>query len=229
MQPLRPIAPNIWTADGPPVNALGPVVLPTRTVVVRLRNGTLWINSPVAAERSAMESVAELGEVAHLVAPTKLHLWRLPAWGAAFPKAQLWGPPGAREKGVALTGTLGDAPPAVWSGDLDQIVFRGNLFLEEVEFYHSASRTLIFTDFIQNYPPLEGRPVRNAVLRAAGVLGGGVPRDVRLTFFKRAEGRESLDKLLAWEFDRLVPAHGAVVERNAHLLVEDAFRWLGRS
>ncbi len=44
----------------------------------------------------------------------------------------------------------GTGHPA-WDDDLDQIVFKGKTLIEEAEFFHQKSRTLILTDFVQNY------------------------------------------------------------------------------
>ena len=38
--------------------------------------------------------------------------------------------------------------------------------------------------------------------------------------------RRSLEKLLSWDFDKLVIAHGVCVEKDAKPFVERAFRWL---
>ena len=94
-------------------------------------------------------------------------------------------------------------------------------------FLHKLSRTVILDDLIQNIPPLEGRPIRNAVFRLAGVAypEGGVPRDGDL-FVHRAVARRSLEKLLSWDFDKLIIAHGPCVETDAKPFVERAFSWL---
>jgi hypothetical protein len=44
---------------------------------------------------------------------------------------------------------------------------------------------------------------------------GGVPLDIRLSFTNRDLARRSLEKLLSWDFDKLVIAHGACIEKNA--------------
>jgi hypothetical protein len=225
---MRDFGSDIWVADGPPVRALGPVTLPTRMIVARLSDGSLWINSPVEGSTTVMESIASHGPVKHLVAPTPLHVWRLASWKAFFPQAMLWGPPMRRAgRGrIAFDGILGDTPPAEWSADIDQAVFRGNVLLDEVEFFHKRSRTLIFTDFIQNYPALPHRPIRNSVLHFAGVLGGGVPRDIRMSFTSKSLARQSLSSILSWDFDKLVVAHGDCIERDAKPFVERALSWL---
>ncbi|HTX03516.1 MAG TPA: DUF4336 domain-containing protein [Candidatus Acidoferrales bacterium] len=84
MNELQEFGTDIWIADGPPVNALGPVKLPTRMIVVKLSDGSLWINSPVSATTEEMQSVAHIGSIRYLVAPTPLHLWRLNRRKRAF-------------------------------------------------------------------------------------------------------------------------------------------------
>ena len=162
-------------------------------IVVKLADDSLWINSPVAASPEDMQMVAQLGPVRYLVAPTPLHAWRLPAWQAAFPAAEIYGTP-----------ANGDA----WKSDLDQVLLGGNAFVRELEFFHPKSGTLIFTDFIQNYR-----------------LWGGVPLDIRLSFTRRDLARQSLSKILSWDFDKLIVAHGNCIDRNAKQFVERAFSW----
>ncbi|HTV56095.1 MAG TPA: hypothetical protein VMI06_14425, partial [Terriglobia bacterium] len=87
---------------------------------------------------------------------------------------------------------------------------------------------VVLDDLIQNHPELTGRPLRNAMLKLAGVAypNGGVPLDIRLSFTNRKVARQSLQKLLAWDFDKLIIAHGVCIEKGAKPFVERAFRWL---
>ena len=217
MDPLRRFAKDIWIADGPAVRFLG-IRFPTRMIVVRLGDGSLWVNSPVSATRGEAESLEDIGPVAHLVSPTPLHDWRLKQWAEFFPRARVW-----------KASALDDAPPAAWSADIDQLLFRGSFVLSEAEFLHKPSRTLIMGDFIQNYGFERGRPLLNALKRFGGVLGGGAPRDLRFSFVgtrRRRLGAESLRKLLSWDFDKVIIAHGEPTSDNARALVERSFAWL---
>lgn len=214
---LRRFGKDIWTADGPAVRFYG-VPLPTRMIVVKLNDGTLWVNSPVAATRAQASQLDELGRVAHLVSPTPLHDWRLDQWATFFPHARVW-----------KARALGDAPPDAWKGEIDQVRFRGSILLSETEFFHPSSRTLIVADFIQNYAFERGRPVLNALKRLGGVLGGGSPLDLRLSFVgrrRRCLGKESLRALLRWDFERVIIAHGDLPAEDARAFVERSFRWL---
>jgi hypothetical protein len=230
MPNLEKFAENLWMVDGPSVRNFG-IPLPTRMIVIRLTDGTLWVNSPVSTPTHELDRIKALGPVRYLVAPSQLHLWRLEEWRELFPDAEPWGPPKVpkRFKQLPLAGVLQDAPPDCWAQDLDQTLFKGNCFLEELAFYHKKSRTLIMTDFIQNHPIPAGRPILSVIWKLAGVAypAGGVPVDIKLSFTDRKLARRSLAKLLSWDFDKLVIAHGVCVDRDAKPFVKKAFRWLG--
>jgi hypothetical protein len=127
---------------------------------------------------------------------------------------------------MPVANELSDESPAQWAQDLDQVVFRGNVFLDEVEFLHKKSRTLIFADFIQNYSAQENRPLVNALMNLGGVLEGGVPRDIRLSFTAKSLARRSLDKILSWDFDKVIVAHGDCIDSYAKTFLQKAFLWL---
>jgi hypothetical protein len=131
---------------------------------------------------------------------------------------------------LPFTGILGELAPEDWADDIDQLAFKGNPLIEEVVFFHKQSRTVILDDLIQVHPILKGRPLRNVLIRMGGVAypHGGVPLDIRLTFIRRNLARQSLQKLLSWDFDRLIIAHGPCIEKDAKAFVERAFRWLAR-
>jgi hypothetical protein len=42
----------------------------------------------------------------------------------------------------------------------------------------------------------------------------------------RRAARESLERILAWDFDRVIVAHGDVQERGGHALLRDGYAWL---
>ena len=233
MAALSVFGENIWIVDGPDVRDMG-VMFTTRMAVVRLSDGSLWVNSPVSVPFDTLKRITELGPVRYLIAATPRHVWRLAAWHALFPAAQLWAPrttPFTLNKGhLPFTGILGDEPPQAWKDDFDQLAFKGNPLIEEIVFFHKQSRTVILDDLIQIHPMVKGKPFRNALWKLEGVASpdGGVPLDIRLSFTNRELARRSLEKLLSWDFDKLIIAHGACIEKGAKPFVKHAFRWLVR-
>lgn len=231
MPGMHAFAPNVWIIDGPTVRDFG-MLFPTRMTVVSLADGSLWIESPVSVPFEMLKQIAEWGPVRYLVAATPRHVWRLAAWHTLFPDAQLWVPRPTLftlQKGhLPLTGTLTDTEPRDWSLDFDQLAFRGNPLIEEVLFFHKVSRTVILGDLIQMHPRVKGKPFRNVLFQLEGVASppGGVGLDFRLFFTNRKLARRSLDTLLSWDFDKLIIAHGACIEKDAKSFVEQAFQWL---
>ena len=230
---LEPIAfaKNIWIADGPDVRDMG-VMFTTRMTIVKLSDGSLWLESPVSVPFETLKRITALGPVRYLVATTPRHVWRLEQWHSLFPEAQLWVPrptPFTLNKGhLTFTGVLSDTPHHDWENDFDQLAFKGNPFIEEAMFFHKQSRTVILGDLIQIHPIAKGKPFRNALFKLEGVANpnGGVGLDIRLSFTNRNLARRSLEKLLSWDFDKLIIAHGACIEKDAKPFVERAFRWL---
>jgi Domain of unknown function (DUF4336) len=230
---IQAFAKNVWIIDGPHVRDFG-VMFTTRMTVVKLVNGSVWVDSPVPVPFDTLKRITELGPVRYLVAATPRHVWRLEAWHTQFPEAQLWAPrttPFTLKKGhLPFTGILRDAPNHDWADDFDQLAFKGNPLIEEVLFFHKESRTVILDDLIQIHPLVKGKPLRNALFNLAGVAypHGGVALDIRLSFIHRNLARRSLEKLLSWDFDKLIIAHGDCIEQDAKPFVEQAFHWLGR-
>jgi len=224
---------DVWIIDGPTVRDMG-VMFTTRMTIIRLSDGAIWVNSPVTAPFDTLKRITELGPVRYLVAGTPRHAWRLAAWHTLFPEAELWAArttPLTLKKGhPPLTGILGDEPPQAWKNDFDQLAFKGNPLIEEVFFFHRRSRTVILDDLIQIHPMVKGKPFRNALWKLAGVASphGGVGLDIRLSFTNRNRARRSFEKLLSWDFDKLIIAHGACIDSDAKPFVKHAFRWLAR-
>jgi len=231
MSSLRSFGENIWTVEGPMVRDMG-AWFTTRMTVVKLSNGSIWIESPVPVSSDTLEEIKELGHVKYLVAATPRHVWRLDAAQMLFPDAQLWASQRTRltlqHGDLPITGFLTDSPPSDWVDDFEQLVFKGNRFLSEVLFYHKKSHTVILNDLIQINKKVKGKPLTNFIFRLAGVLypNGGVSRDLRKTFTKHDLALQSLETLLSWDFDKLIIAHGDCIETDAKSFVEEKFRWL---
>jgi hypothetical protein len=231
MSDLSAFAESVWIVEGPSVRDMG-VMFTTRMTVVRLCDGSLWVDSPVSVPSETLKRITELGPVKYLIAATPRHVWRLSAWHMLFPEAQLWAPrptPFTLTKGsLPFAGILSDEPLQAWKNDFDQLAFKGNPLIEEILFFNRPSRTVILDDLIQVHPMIQGRPFRNSLIRLGGVAypHGGVPLDIKLTFIHRDLARQSLRKFLSWDFDRLIIAHGPCIEKDAKAFVERAFRWL---
>ncbi len=235
----KPLGENIWIVDGPlvrmSVGAGLSIPFPTRMVVIRLASGALFVWSPTQLSDALRERVRALGDVRHLISPNKIHYAHVGAWKRAHPGAIAWASPGVRERAAAqgidapFDRDLGDAPEPAWAAEIDQMVFRGSRYLEEVVFFHRASRTLVLADLVENFEPDKLGPPLRALARLGGVLhpDGKTPADLRATFTgRKALARASYERMRAWEPERVVIAHGRWYERDGARELDRAFRWL---
>lgn len=230
MGALTPLGEGLFVLDGPPARDMG-MPFTTRMSVVRLRDGSLWVSSPVPLPFDVLSELASLGPIRYIVSATPRHFWRLNRWHTLFPDAELWSSPitpfTLKRGDLPLTGVLGDLVPAAWSHDLDHVVLGGRMLAESV-FFHRSSATLLIEDVIQIHEPLPGHPLSNTVFRLDGVAApaGGVSRDIRLAFRPRGVERAAVQRILDWPVETVVLAHGPVITRDARRFLENAFEWL---
>ncbi len=223
---LTPLAPDLWELNAP-MTVIG-MALGHRMTIARLPEGSLWLHSPVAHSPALATELAKLGPVAHIVAPNAMHDTHLESWFAACPTAQFHGAKGFAKfrPDLKFTATLSDATPPGWSATFDQLMLRGMPRLNEVVFLHRASRTLILTDLVFNLSadmPLLSR----VLLRINGCYDClAVSRLLKTTIKDRTALRTSLDRMLAWDFDRVVVSHGRNLESGAKDALRSALAFL---
>ncbi len=227
---LQPFAADLWIADGSVAEVAG-FRYPTRMAVIRLAGGGLAIWSPIQLTEDLRAAVAALGPVRHLIAPNSLHHLHLGPWKAAFPDALLHAAPGLRERraDLAFDADLTDVPHPDWAGDLEQMLVGGNAITTEVVFFHRASRTVLFTDLIQQFRPGWFSGWRALVARLDRMTGPEpqVPNKFRLAFTDRRAARTALARIRAWPAERVLMAHGAPVTGDGAAFIARAFAWLG--
>jgi hypothetical protein len=226
---LKPFGPDIWVADGSQVSVAG-FHYGTRAAVIRLSDGGLFIWSPIKLTENLRAEVDALGEVKHIVPPNSLHHLFVDEWQSAYPAAKVYAPPGlrAKRKDIGFDDDLADEPAAAWSGDLDQVIVRGNRITTEVVFFHRKSATVLFTDLIQQFPSNWFSGWRGIVARLDLMTEPEptVPRKFRVMFRDRRAARASIGRILAWPAERVLMAHGTPVERDGRAFIDRAFGWL---
>jgi hypothetical protein len=205
--------------------------------VLRLPGGEMLLWSPVEPTEKLRSQIDGLGPVAHLVSPNRLHYVHIGAWKKLYPAATTWASPGVRERaqsqGVAMTfdADLSDAAEGAWTEALDQAVFRGSRFLEEVVFFHRPSRTLIVADLIENFEPEKLNAAMAITMRLLGAThpDGKANLNFRMTFVGRHDiAPASLARMTAWTPDKVIVAHGRCYEGDGEREIRRAFGWLDR-
>lgn len=222
---MRQWSQRVWIAEAP-LRFYG-VPFGTRMTVVQLAEGGLFVHSPLEPTPALRAALDALGTVRCVVSPNKLHHRFLGAFGAAYPEARYFAPPGLAEKRPDLhfDAVLGDASEPAWAEDLDQIVLRGSRVMQEVLFFHAASCTLIVADLCEHFGPWSP-PLTRLVARLANMYGKPrMPPDWQRTFRDLETARACFERILAWDFDRVILAHGGLLERDARAIFRSAYAW----
>jgi len=176
---LTPVSlPGVYTADRPFL--WNKIDVGGKMTVIQLQNPSnskpsLWIHSPVALDESLIQALGTLGEVEHIVSPNYEHVKYAKQWSEYYTNAKVWGCPGLCERinDVNWFGEIPydirppkddncmeDLPEGFWDVNELQPIhvnceknpFTGKPFFNEVIFYHTPSKSLLFTDLYWNYP-----------------------------------------------------------------------------
>lgn len=226
---LEEFGPSLYLADGPTVSFYG-FPYPTRMAVARLSDGTAWIWSPISLTEELASEVEAKGPIRYIVSPNKIHHLFLGEWAERWPEARMYAPPGlARKKPeIRFDAELGDEPDVAWADDIDQVIFHGSFAMEEVVFFHRASRTAIICDLIQRHAEENMSGWIGKLMRLDSLVGehGSTPREWRASFLRRAPARAAREKLLGWKPDRLIIAHGECAQSGATAIIEEALSWI---
>lgn len=235
---LKWVGEDIWLVDGPIVQMSmygAKLPFPTRMTIVRLSNGELWCHSPTELTPELKAQIDSLGPVRHLISPNKIHYAHIGAWARAYPDAIAWASPGVRDRvaqqkiEVSFNADLDNKPPLHWVEDLDQLIFRGSRFMDEVVFFHRKSATLILTDLIENFELDKVGKWLGCLMKLVGIADpdGKTALDLRMTFWRQKEqSRSCLKRMLQWNPEKVILAHGRWYENNGAAELRRAFRWL---
>ncbi|MFP3384733.1 DUF4336 domain-containing protein [Tritonibacter sp. SIMBA_163] len=231
---LTPLGEDIWIVDGPTIDFYR-IPFPTRMTVIRLANGDLFLHSPIAYTEALAEELKRLGTIRHLVSPNWIHYAYIADWQRNCADTIAWASPGVRERAqshkveITFDRDLEDGPATDWSGEIDQLIVRGSKVHTEVVFFHQKSHTLVLTDLIENMHgkdlPLWIRPFA----WVAGILApnGKMPLDIWMSFSgNRDKLRDALTRMLDWQPNIVVLAHGDILRENAPQRLREGFRRL---
>ena len=220
---------------------------------VRLQSGALAVFSPVALTPDVRATLQSLGNnVQYLTALDFEHHIFISEWAKAFPKAQLLGPDGLPEKREKSQETAGTKFQHIWTQknkadlsvgpefdrefDYEYVGSHGN---KELVFFHKPERTLIEADLMFNLPATE-QYSKTREGATTGILTklfiGLMSAEGTATWQKRflwyaasspdrPDFNRSIRKIDSWDFQRIIPCHGDVIESGAKGIFKKVFNW----
>lgn len=209
-----------------PMPALG-IDFKRNVTLLRLRDGRVVIHSTAAFNERDLAVIKGFGEPVWLVDATLLHDTFAKKGRAALIGTSYLAPSGfAKKTGISTEALF--PPPADWAGEIDVLRIEG-IRTNEHALFHRRSRTLVVADLFFSFPSeMHGWPrffVRH-IMRLPRLFGVSVFLR-RLMISDKQAFADSMNVLLAWNFDRLIVAHWEPIEKDAKRKVEQALRDAG--
>ncbi|KAL2003859.1 hypothetical protein VTN02DRAFT_1881 [Thermoascus thermophilus] len=195
------------------------------------------------------------GNLKYIAAPDLQHHIHVTAWKEAFPEAQILAPHGLWEKRQSHSdpATRNTEFTHIFTpqdrGQQKKISEEFNSEFEveyvdghasrELVFLHKPSRTLIEADLLFNLP------AREQYSKTEGGYNSGIMTKIMIPLLStkppvtwqkrfiwhltatadRDAFRESMKRIDTWDFDRLIPCHGDVIETGAKSVFRNVMEW----
>ncbi|KAH8701839.1 beta-lactamase-like protein [Talaromyces proteolyticus] len=248
---IRQVTPEITTFSVP-FTRLGLIKFGGRGTLVKLATGNMLVVSPVALSPEVQQTIASQGgQIKYIAAPNFEHHLYLSAWKKAFPDAEIIAPEGLHEKrqnnpdqkDTHFTHILTKAKKHDIhiseefdkEIDIEYVDGHGN---KEIVFLHKPTKTMIQADFIFNLPANEQysrtdeSPTSGIWTKLLGPLGSTSPPATwqkRFVWYVTAKDRKSMTESVArintWDFDRIIPCHGDVIESGGKPVFQNIFEY----
>ena len=214
----------------------------TRSVAVKLEDGSVLLWSPLDFGDQEAERIEALGEVRRLVSPNLYHHLFFGHAQQRWPRAVAWGPEGLEAKRPDLTldrllgrkAGFGEADAQVegyagaaedeWPPEFVALPIEGMPSFREWVLLHRPSRTLLVADLVFHRPRAHNTFTR-MFFRLAGTYERFAQSRLFLSFVRDKDAyRRSIEAVLDQDFDRLVMAHGDVIDAGARDRLAEALR-----
>ncbi len=224
---MKKLDDDLWVVDWRPVLP-GGVDFPARMTVVRLPDGSLWLHSACTIDDTLAAQLAELGPVRHIVVPSLFHDLGGAGAKARYPDATLWSAPGWSTPAGVDAVELADGAPEAWGGVIEGMRIAGAPRVNEVVFHHRPSKTLVVCDLVFNLDERFGC-LLGAFFSMLGVNGRfALSRSWKVWFVRdKPAASAAVQRVLAWDFERLIVGHGEVLEQRAKERLREALSWFG--
>ncbi|KAL7943625.1 hypothetical protein V8C42DRAFT_328020 [Trichoderma barbatum] len=248
---VRRVSRNITTVSIP-FAQLGLLKTGGRTTIVQLQSGSLVVISPVQLTDIVREAlIATNGPVEYIIAPNLEHYMHIGSWKAEFPSACLIVPEGLPEKCAKKLGLSQEIFDIIYtvlenqkhiSEEFDNefdVQYIDSIDSHEIVLFHKSTRTVIEADLLFNVPATEQfsksseSPTSGLLTKLISpVFSAKYPAtwQKRLAWYilgakDRVAFATSLQRINSWDFDRIIPCHGDVIEGGAKKVFGTIFEW----
>jgi hypothetical protein len=220
---------QIWILEYP-VRYAG-IDLFGRMTVIKMGDGDLLIHDPCAMTDKVKQQLDSIGTVRYIVVPGSYHHLFVPEFQRMYPDAETFICPGLERKrpDIEFDWILGNRPDPRWNGVLEQVVVQGTRYMWEVAFFHKPSHSLILVDLLENIGD-DYRHTASLYLRFWWKVvfrmwnNPKAAPEYQMGWGQKAIVKKSLETILGWDAERVILAHGELVESNVSDVLRAAWR-----
>ena len=220
---------QIWILEYP-VQFFG-MDLFARTTIIRLENGELIVHDPCKIDEVIKSEIDSLGVVKFIIAPGSYHHLFITDFQRKYPNAETYLCPGLERKrpDIKFDWILGNKPDQRWGDTLEQVLIQGTKYMWEVVFLHRPSKTLILVDLLEN--------IGDDYQHKAGLLlqfwwryifrmwnNPKAAPEYQMGWGNKNIVKNGLNKILGWNAERVILAHGENIEKNVSGILNTAWK-----
>ena len=199
--------------------------------IVRFDNGDLLIHDPCEINGLIKREIDAIGEVRYIIAPGSYHHLFVTDFQQKYPQAETFLCPGLERKrpDINFDWILGNRPDHRWENVFDQVVVQGTKYMWEVAFFHKPSKTLILVDLLENIGD-DFRHPTSLLLRFWWKVvyrmwnNPKAAPEYQMGWGKKDIVKKALNRILSWKPERIILAHGELVESNTQSVLTSAWQ-----
>jgi len=192
------------------------------------------VSTPLSEETKA--KLSEIGPVKWIIGANAVHHMYLGEFKKQYPDAKLIAVKEAADKkvdeGLKFDGAWGADPPDTKYGFEDDIkhCFFSGFKNKDVAFFHPASKTMMEADLLLNLPATEqySKTGSSGKIPLIGYLSPYTWIHKRFAWTRGADEeamKRDVKTVAGWDFGRIIPCHGDVVETNGNAAWRAAYQW----
>jgi hypothetical protein len=196
--------------------------LPLRSTMITLQSGQKVLISPIKFTESQINELKKSPPQA-LVAPNLYHHLYIKKAAEDLNVSTVFLAPGLEKKRRDIEWpVILDSKTWIYQDELPMLTVSGMPMLNECVFCHKQTRTLIVTDLFFNLTGMQDG-VKSLPYKLLGTFNKpAVSRLLHVITRDKKALKKSLEEILKWDFDRLVMAHGSIIESGAKKIFTEA-------
>ncbi|KZT50591.1 hypothetical protein CALCODRAFT_488589 [Calocera cornea HHB12733] len=238
---IREVTAGVWIFSRP-FARFGLLPVGGRSTAIKLQTGDVWVLASTKLDDPTKAKLHELGPVKYIIAADAVHTDFISEFKREFPDAKCIGvePLFGKRKDIKWDGLYGkDAPDTVYGFEPEiQAQYFAAHVSKDVAFLHAPSKTLIEADLLFNLPGKEqysktkspnSLAIRwsafgpdSALHKRFGLMIASdkayVPSPtllkLRTLTALYSVMRRDVQAVASWDFDRIIPCHGDVIEKD---------------